>query len=59
MDELPVNRALGVEWNIALNKFGFKLADLNNPNKMRGVLLRISSVFDPLNFAMLPAKQIM
>ena len=59
MDELPVNRALGVEWNIALNNFGFKLADLNNPNKMRGVLLRISSVFDPLNFAMLPAKQIM
>ena len=62
LDELPVNRALGVEWNIALDEFGFKIADLNKPNTMRGVLSTISSVFDPLNFAvpvMLPAKQIM
>ena len=62
LDELPVNQALGVEWNIELDEFGFKIADLNKPNTMRGVLSTISSVFDPLNFAapvMLPAKQIM
>ena len=62
LDELPVNRTLRIEWNIALDEFGFKIADLNKPNTMRGVLSTISSVFDPLNFAapvMLPAKQIM
>lgn len=35
LDELPVNWALKVEWNIALDKFGFKIADLNKPNTMR------------------------
>ena len=45
-----------------LGKFGFKIADLNKPNTIRGVLSTISSVFNPLNFAfpvMLPGKQIM
>ena len=62
LDELPVNRALGVRWNIETDTFGFKVVDLDKPNTMRGVLSTISSVFDPLNFAapvMLPAKQIM
>ena len=40
-----------MEWNIALDEFGFKIADLNKPNTMRDVLATISSVFDPLNFA--------
>lgn len=62
LDELPVNRALGIRWNIEINMFGFKVLDLNKPNPMRGMLSTIASVFDPLNFAapvMLPAKQIM
>ena len=44
LDELPVNRALGLEWNIALDEFGFKIGDLTKPNTMRGVLSTISSV---------------
>ena len=62
LDELPVNRALGVRWNIESDTFGFKVVELDKPNTMRGVLSTIASVFDPLNFAapvMLPAKQIM
>ena len=62
LDELPVNRALGIRWNIESDMFGFKVLDLNKPNTMRGMLSTIASVFDPLNFAapvMLPAKQIM
>ena len=62
LDKLPVNRALGIRWNIEIDMFGFKMMDLSKPNTMRGVLSTIASVFDPLNFAtpvMLPAKQIM
>lgn len=61
LDELSVNRALRIRWNIEINMFGFKVLDLNKPNTMRGILSTISSVFDPLNFAapvMLTAKQI-
>ena len=62
IDELPVNRALGIRWNIEIDTFGFKVMDLSKPNTMRGMLSTIASVFDPLNFpalVMLPAKQIM
>ena len=62
LDELPVNMALGIRWNIEIDMFGFKVLDLNKPNTMRRMLSSIASVFDSLNFAasvMLPAKQIM
>ena len=62
LDKLPVNRALGIRWNVEIDIFGFKVLDLNKPNTMRGMLSTIASVFDPLNFVapvMLPAKQIM
>ena len=51
LDELPVNRALGIRWSIEIDAFGFKVLDLNKPNTMRGILSTIASVFDPLNFA--------
>ena len=44
LDELPVNWALKVESNIALDKFGFKIADLNKPNTMR------CAVYDLISF---------
>ena len=62
LDELPINRALGVQWKIESDTLGFNVADLNKPNTMRCVLSTTSSVFDPLNLAaavVLPAKQIM
>ena len=62
LDELPVNRVLGIRWNIEIDTFGFKVMDLSKPNTMREMLSTIASVFDPLNFAapvMLLAKQIM
>ena len=36
LDELPVNRALGIRWNIETDMFGFKVLDLNKTNTMRG-----------------------
>lgn len=62
LDELLVDRALGVRWHIESDTFGFKVLELGKTNTMRGVLPTICSVFDPLNLAapvMLPAKQIM
>ena len=62
LDELPVDRTLGVRWHIESDTFGFKVLELGKTNTMRGVLSTICSVFDPLNLAapvMLPAKQIM
>ena len=62
LDELPTDRALGIQWDVESDTFGFKVTNLNKPDTMRGVLSTISSVFDPLNLAapaMLPAKQIM
>ncbi|KAK3745999.1 hypothetical protein QZH41_017318, partial [Actinostola sp. cb2023] len=62
LDDLPVDRALGMRWNIEGDTFGFKVSDRNKPDTMRGVLSTISSVFDPLNIAapiILPAKRIM
>lgn len=62
LDELPVDRALGVRWHIESDTFGFKVLEFGKNNTMRGVLSTICSGFDPLNLAapvMLPAKQIM
>ena len=62
LDELPIERALGMQWRIETDTLGFKTVQLDKPNTMRGVLSTIASVFDPLNFVapvILPAKQIM
>lgn len=47
LDELPVNRALGIRWNIEIDMFGFKVLDLNKLNTIRGMLSTIASVIDP------------
>ena len=62
LDELPVDRALGVRWLVESDTFGFKVLELGKTDTMADLLSTICSVFDPLNFAapvMLPGKQIM
>ena len=46
-----VERALGVQWNIASDKFGFKIVIKDRPPTRRGILSIVSSVYDPLGFA--------
>ena len=46
-----VERALGVQWNIVSNRFGFKIVIKNRPATRRGILSIVSSVYDPLGFA--------
>ena len=50
-EELPVERALGVQWNIDKYIFGFKIAAEEKPLTCHGLLSTLSSVYDPLGLA--------
>jgi hypothetical protein len=57
-----VERALGVQWNVGLGQFGFKIKMKEKLSTRRGVLSVVSSVYDPLGFAalfVLVAKMLM
>ena len=61
-DDLPIERALGVQWDIQSDKFGFTIAVKDKPATRRGILSIVSSVYDPLGFVapvILPAKKIL
>ena len=47
---LPVERALGVRWNVETDEFVFKTQLKNKPPTRRGLLSVVSSVYDPLGF---------
>lgn len=58
-DNLPVGRALGLQWCIETDSFKFKMEVGHKPYTRRGMLSMSSSVYDPLGFlapAVLPAK---
>ena len=62
LDQLPIERMLGVHWNVEDDAFCFKIKPCDKPNTMRGVLSCVSSFYDPMGFAapvLLPAKQIL
>ena len=50
-EELPVEKALGVYWDVEKDIFTFKLNMKEKPLTRRGMLSCISSVYDPLGFA--------
>ena len=54
-------RALGVQWNVQKDTFGYKITEKERPMTRRGILSIICSVYDPLGFVspcILPAKAI-
>ena len=54
-------RALGVQWNVQSDIFGYKITEKERPMTRRGILSIICSVYDPLGFVspcILPAKAI-
>jgi len=51
LDELPVDRGLGVQWHIETDAFGDQSCKSAKADTMRGVLSTMCSVFDPLNLA--------
>ena len=50
-DYYPVERALGVQWAIESDMFGFRIVIKDNPLTRRGILSIISSIYDPLGMA--------
>lgn len=58
-DHLPVERTLGVKWNVEDDTFGFEAVLRCKPATRRGILSAVSSLYDPLGFLapfILPAK---
>lgn len=58
-DELPMERALGLQWCVQKDTFTFKMAPCQRSCTRRGMLSVSSSVYDPLGFLapiLLPAK---
>ena len=51
LDQLPVERALGVQWDVSSDQFGFKIIVKDRPATRPGILFVVSSVYDPLGFA--------
>ena len=65
LDKLPIERALGLQWDTETDTFGVKVSlspkQLNDDTR-RGCLSTISSTFDPLGMigpVLLPAKRVM
>lgn len=49
-DELPVDRALGVRWNVEEDVFMFVITNKSKPYTRRGILSVVASLYDPLGF---------
>ena len=49
--DLPSEQTLGVLWNTDTDNFGFKVTLKQKPMTRRGLLLIITSVYDPLGLA--------
>ncbi|XP_066500465.1 uncharacterized protein [Hoplias malabaricus] len=61
-DELPVERALGMQWCTSSDSFKFKIQLPDKPCTRRGILSVVSSVYDPMGFLaplLLPVKLIL
>ena len=59
---LPLERALGVYWNIESDDFEFHVTLNSKPATRRGILSVVPSAYDPLGFVapfILPAKKIL
>ena len=61
-ESLPIERALGVLWDVEADVFRFRIAEMKEIKTRRGILSLVSSMYDPMGFAspfVLPAKQLL
>ena len=49
-EKLPIERALGVLWDVQSDTFKFKINMKEKPPTRRGLLSMVSSIYDPLGF---------
>ena len=62
LDELPIERALGVLWNVEKDVFQFEVFKPDKPATKRGILSTISCLNEPMGFlcpVVLEARKIM
>ena len=50
VDSLPIQRSLGICWDLKTDTFLFKVAEERKPFTRRGVLSTVNSLYDPLGF---------
>lgn len=50
VDQLPMERALGLQWCIETDKFKFRTSLQEQPQTRRGILSAVSSLYDPFFF---------
>ncbi|XP_030845109.1 uncharacterized protein LOC115925437 [Strongylocentrotus purpuratus] len=61
-DALPVERALGISWDVETDCLLYKFRPKDKPQTRRGILSVVSSIYDPLGYAspfILKAKMIL
>jgi len=49
-EDLPVQRSLGLLWNLIDDEFNFQISSEKKPYTRRGVLSVVNSIYDPLGF---------
>lgn len=49
-DSVPMQRSLGLLWDLSKDRFTFEVSDESKPFTRRGVLSTINSLYDPLGF---------
>ena len=62
LEDLPVERTLGVQWDMETDVFNFRIMDEGKAPTRRGILSVVSSMYDPLGFVapvILPAKSLL
>ena len=50
LENLPIERALGILWDVQSDRFRFKIVVKDRPPTRRGILSVVSSIYDPLGF---------
>ncbi|XP_067049610.1 uncharacterized protein [Acropora muricata] len=50
LENLPIERALGILWDVQSDRFRFKIVVKDRPPTRRGILSIVSSIYDPLGF---------
>ena len=50
LENLPVERTKGVQWDVEKDAFLFKVREPHKPTTKRGILSAVSSLYDPMGF---------
>ncbi|KAL9956038.1 hypothetical protein ACROYT_G037457 [Oculina patagonica] len=61
LNSLPMDRALGIHWDVEADTFNLVVSDKSHPETRKGVLSSIATIYDPLGLVgplILPGREI-